>query len=309
MTLTDYLDDWLEGQRLRLQPVTLAAYRQTLACYVTPVLGDIALDALAPGRLELLYADLLDHGGRGGRPLALRTIRYVHAVLRKALSDAVRTGVIDTNIGDRVALPRHHPRRHVLEPFGVWTAEQMRTFLALTCNDPHRDLWVVALGTGMRRGELLGLRWQDVAPDQRQLRIAVSLTMIDGGPRLKTTKTNRARSLHIDALTAAAIRHQRRRTTRNDLNLVFTDAAGDPLVPQRITHRFRRLVRRLPVPTIRLHDLRHTHATLLLQAGVPVKVVSERLGHATITTTLDTYAHVLPAMDRDAAERFADLHG
>jgi integrase len=309
MTLTEYLDDWLDGQRLRLQPVTLDAYRQTIACYVAPALGGTALADLDPRQLERLYADLLDHGGRNAQPLALRTIRYVHAVLHKALGDAVRTGVIDTNIGDRVALPRHHPRRHALEPFQVWTAEQMRCFLSLTCNDPHRDLWAVALGTGMRRGELLGLRWRDVAPDQRQLRVAVSLAMIDGRPQLKTTKTNRVRSIHIDAHTAAAIRQQRRRTRRTELDLVFTDATGDPLIPQRITHRFRRLVRRLPLPTIRLHDLRHTHATLLLQAGVPVKVVSERLGHATIATTLDTYAHVLPAMDRDAAERFADLHG
>jgi len=87
----------------------------------------------------------------------------------------------------------------------------------------------------------------------------------------------------------------------------FTDEDGEPLIPQRTTHRFRRLVRRLDVPTIRLHDLRHTHATLLLQAGVPIKVISERLGHSTIAMTMDVYAHVLPAMDRDAADRFGDL--
>ncbi|HSK96314.1 MAG TPA: site-specific integrase, partial [Euzebyales bacterium] len=135
------------------------------------------------------------------------------------------------------------------------------------------------------------------------------------------TKTHRGRHLHVDVHTAAVLaarracaQEQRRRDERrhdgrrrNALDLVFTDDVREALVPQRITHHFRRLVRRLDVPTIRLHDLRHTHATLLLQAGVPVKVVSERLGHSTVAMTLDVYAHVLPAIDRDAADRFAAL--
>lgn len=306
MTLTEYVDEWIRVQRLQLQPATWDAYRRTIACYLTPALGETTLDELAPRQRERLYADLLDHGGRNRRPLAVRTIRYIHAVLHKALADAVRTGLLQTNVSDRVVLPRHDPRR--TDPdnnrLRVWNTAQVRTFLDLISDEPHRDLWTVALGTGMRRGELLGLRWPDIALDRRTVRIAASLTMTDGCARLKTTKTNRVRQIHIDAHTAAAFEHQGRRSNRNNrLELVFTDERGEPLIPQRITHRFRRLVRRLPLPTIRLHDLRHTHATLLLEAGVPVKVVSERLGHATITLTLDTYAHVLPAMDRDAADR------
>lgn len=309
MTLAQYLDEWIQGQRLRLQPVTWNAYRQTIACYLAPI-GGTPLEELEPRQFEYLYADLLDHGGRNGRPLALRTIRYIHAVLHKALADAVRTGRIEANVSDRVALPRRDPRRNGLDPIQVWTADQVRAFLSLTCNDPQRELWAVALGTGMRRGELLGLRWRDVSPDQRSVRVAVALTMIDGRPQLKSTKTNRVRSLHVDVHTAAALRRRRRHRSVdgwNPFDLVFTDATGGPLIPQRVTHWFRRLVRRLPLPTIRLHDLRHTHATLLLQAGVPIKVVSERLGHTTVALTLDTYAHVLPAMDRDAAERFGNL--
>jgi integrase len=238
----------------------------------------------------------------------LATIRYVHAVLHKALADAVRTGVLETNVGDRVALPRHDPQgNHIDDHLNVWSATDVRTFLDITRDDMHHNLWAFALGTGMRRGELLGLRWRDIATDQRSIRVATSLTMVDGRPRLKTTKTNRVRRLHIDAHTAAALERERDRRTSGNVDLVFTDDGGHPLVPQRITHRFRRLVRRLPVPTIRLHDLRHVHATLLLQVGVPIKVVSERLGHATVALTLDTYAHVLPAMDADAAERFSTI--
>jgi integrase len=135
-----------------------------------------------------------------------------------------------------------------------------------------------------------------------------------GQVKRAATKTSRVRRLYIDERTAGAIERERRArgattTAIGELHdLVFTDADGAPLSPQRTTHRFRRLVRRLGgVPPIRLHDVRHTHATLLLQAGVPIKVVSERLGHATIAMTLDVYAHVLPAMDREAAERFGAL--
>jgi integrase len=120
-------------------------------------------------------------------------------VLHKALADAVRTGVLEANVGDRVALPRHHPQHsNVDDRLHVWTAAQVRTFLDLTRDDQHANLWAAALGTGMRRGELLGLRWSDIAADQRVVRVATSLTMIDGRPRLKTTKINRVRRLHID---------------------------------------------------------------------------------------------------------------
>jgi integrase len=312
MTVTEYLDEWIELQRLRLQPATWDAYRQTIACYLAPAIGDTTLDQLHPTQIERIYAGLLVHGGRGGRRLALATIRYIHAVLHKALADAVRTGLLQTNVSDRAALPRRDPERTNLDDrLRVWTAAQVRSFLRLTRDDPHHNLWAVALGTGMRRGELLGLRWQDVAPEWRTVRVATSLTIVDGRPRLKATKTNHVRRLHVDAHTAAAIERQHRRGVEaisdNKLDLVFADESGQPLIPQRITHRFRRLVRSLPLPTIRLHDLRHTHATLLLQAGVPIKVLSERLGHANISVTLDTYAHVLPAMDRDAADRFGTI--
>jgi integrase len=317
MTVAEYFDQWLARQRLRLQPSTWDAYRLTLDCYLIPALGSELLESIDPMRLEQLYIDLLDHGGRNGRSLSIGTIRYIHAVLHKALADAVRTGLLADNASDRTTLPRIDPRADSRPASGirVWTAAQARRFLESTARDRHGDLWAAALGTGMRRGELLGLRWSDVASDGRQLRVASSLTIVDGDSRLKATKTNRVRHLHVDARTADAIdrarasqKPQRRQAGwRNELDLVFTDEIGQPLVPQRITHRFRRLVRRLDVPTIRLHDLRHTHTTLLLQAGVPIKVVSERLGHSTIALTMDVYAHVLPAMDRDAADRFGDL--
>lgn len=315
MDVGEYLDQWMVRQRLRLQPRTWDAYRLTIATYIAPTLGDVTLDALGPGAIEQLYGELLDHGGRGDRPLSLATIRHVHAVLHKALADAVRIELLPSNPADRVALPRRDLRDDAPATVQAWTVEEARRFLRHTHGDDHGTLWAVALGTGMRRGELLALRWHDVDLDDRLVTVTGSLSEHRGQTRRKATKTNRVRRLYIDDRTAAALEreaHTRRppaaTASPHLADLVFTDADGAPLSPQRTTHRFRRLVRRLDdVPTIRLHAVRHTHATLLLQAGVPIKVVSERLGHATIAMTLDVYAHVLPAMDREAADRFGEL--
>jgi integrase len=165
----------------------------------------------------------------------------------------------------------------------------------------------------MRRGELLGLAWDDVALDRRLLHVRRALSVVDGTVRLKATKTNRSRSLSVDDHALAALERRRRAQAHeagvagwdNQWDLVFTDETGAPLDPARVTHAFARVARAAPVPRIRLHDLRHLHATQMLAAGVPVPVVSQRLGHAKVTMTLNTYAHVLPAMDADAVALFA----
>jgi integrase len=314
--LSAYLDQWMVRQRLRLRPRTWDAYRLTIATYIAPTLGDVPVPELGPAAIEHLYGELLDHGGRNDRPLALATIRHVHGVLHKALADAVRTDLLAANPADRVALPRRDLRDDAPATVQAWTAEEARRFIHQTCNDEHATLWAVALGTGMRRGELLGLRWRDVDLDDRLVTVTGALTEHRGQVQRAATKTSRVRRLYIDERTAGALARERRgrdptaAAAHDVADLVFTDADGAPLSPQRTTHRFRRTVRRLDgVPPIRLHDVRHTHATLLLAAGVPIKVVSERLGHATIAMTLDVYAHVLPAMDREAAERFGALLG
>jgi len=173
---------------------------------------------------------------------------------------------------------------------------------------------MLAAATGMRRGEVLGLRWEDVDLANRSLTVRRALSVVQGHAMLKQPKTSRCRTLRLDGITIAVLEQRGRAQERDRAdavewrdhwNLVFTHTDGRHLDPVRVTHAFRRAVLDAPVPRVRLHDLRHTHATLLLQAGVPVKVVSERLGHAQISLTLDIYAHVLPAMDADAADRFA----
>lgn len=301
MTLEQYLGEWLDLQRTRIEPTTWDVYDVMVRAYVLRALGGRRLDDLATRELDLHYVALLDRGGRGGRPLARKTVANVHVLLHKALADAVAAGLLADNPAATATVPRIDPRLDgTPRRLHTWDAEQARRFLDLTRDHELGDLWRLALGTGMRRGELLGLRWEDVDLDVPQLRVATSLAEAGGRLRLKSTKTRRVRTLHLDDATAGAIARQPRRDTAA-YPLVFTQDDGRPWSPQLVSDTWRRQWPSLDVPRIRLHDLRHTHATLLLQAGVPVTVVSERLGHAHVAMTLDVYAHVLPAMDREAS--------
>jgi integrase len=312
-----YLDDWLERRRSQLRPTTHHSYRQVIRCYLWPALGEQRLQAVDRRMLELAYAGLLARGGRGGKPLAAKTVQYCHGVLRRAVEDALLDGLIAANPARTARPPRHDPGDDEFDDdLQVWTGEQAAAFLAFIDDQPLRALWHLALGTGACRGELLGLRWVDVDLEAAEVRIRRSLSMIDGVPRLLGTKTSRARTLSIGVSVVDALREHRALEERRRVQapswqdrwgLVFTGDDGGPIDPFRISREFRALVCAAPVPVIRLHDLRHCNASLLLFAGVPIKVVSERLGHTTIAMTMDVYGHVLPAMDADAATRLDDL--
>jgi integrase len=309
VTVDEYLDEWFSLQRHRVEPSTWHNYRTMAGIYLRPGLGSTPLAELSTRQLDLHYVQLLEDGGRGGRPLARRTVAYAHAILRKALGDAVADGLLDANPAALAEVPRVDPRFDD-EPrrLRTWDADQVAHFLRHPRDRELHDLWRVALGTGMRRGELLGLRWEDLDLDVPQLRVAAALTSAGGQLRLKGTKTRKVRTLHLDDDTAAVLARQPRRTPA-PYALVFTRPDGSPWRPEVISDRWRGQWPGLELPFIRLHDLRHTHATLLLQAGVPIKVVSERLGHSRVAMTLDVYAHVLPAMDRAAADAIGALVG
>lgn len=315
--LGDYLHEWLERRRSQLRPTTLRCYRQAVDSYVVPHLGDKRLSELDRVLLEEVYADLLEAGGLHGKPLSVRTVRLAHKVLHRALRDAVVDGLVQRNPSDLAMVPKRDPAVvEVDDDLQVWTAAQVVRFLELVDDHPLRALWHVAIGTGARRGELLGLRWDDTDLENATITIRRALTNEGGVARLLGTKTSSVRTVSVTASVVDAL--QRRRDEQDAdraaagaefddadrWGLVFTDEIGAPVPPMEVTVEFRRLVRELDVPVIRLHDLRHTHASLLLERGVPIKVVSDRLGHSTIAMTMDTYAHTMPAMDRDAAERF-----
>jgi integrase len=318
LTVGEYLDEWMDVQVSQLQPSTWSSYQATIRRYVDPGIGDEPLTALTVRDVNRLYARLHARGGVGGTPLAIRTVRYVHNVLHKAFEDAVVLDLLPANPSHRATLPKvdHTGDGATERQHTVWTAAQLRAFLAHVDGDRFHDLWLVAACTGVRRGELLGLRWEDVDLDAQTLRVRRSLSVVRGHARLKEPKTNRPRTLHLDAATVAALRRQGQRQEEalrdagpcwsNRWGLVFTDRNGRHLSPDSVSQHFRRAVLNAPVPEKRLHDLRHLHATLMLQAGVPIKVVSERLGHASTQMTMDVYAHVLPAMDAEAVARFAE---
>jgi integrase len=303
---------WLPGKKVNLAPSTYDSYRRKIERHIVPTLGRTSIRRLRVEQLETLYDSML-HPIDGRRPLAPKTVLEVHLIIRGALADAVTKGVVNRN----VALVAHAPRLRSIpkvEP-QTWTAQQLQAFLTEAAG--HRlfpALWVLA-ATGMRRSELLGLKWTDIDLDRAAIKLNRGLVSVGYELHQSRGKTATARRrIELDPTTIEVLRawqhwQQAERTAIGAIvpEWVFTDSSGRPVHPDKLSHTFDRLVRRSDVPIIRLHDLRHTHATLLIDAGVPVKVVSERLGHATATFTIETYQHVLPSMQTRAVDAVTTL--
>lgn len=325
----EYLETWLAG--LRVAPSTLASYRKNIRLHVTPYIGSVPLASLTSARIKALYR-MLETSGRAdhrqGEGLSARTVRYVATILRAALAEAVAAGMLARNPADPERAKPPTAKEARAPEMHPWTAAQLAAFLAWSAE--HSQLhaaWHVLAMTGMRRGELLALRWRDLDLDAAtaSVRRSAGVVRVKGqgvtiteGP----TKTGKPRVIDLDPATVALLRaHRRERGTMalqlaRDGALVFGDHEGRHRHPERFSRMFAQTLARcrkqlgdVAPQTIRLHDLRHTHATLMLAKGEPVKVVSERLGHASPTVTLSVYAHVLPGDQRAAAARFAALIG
>ena len=278
------------------------------------------LQQLNAAHLNRLYAELLQSGRvrtEGG--LSPTSVRRIHAMLRKALKDAIRWGLAERNAAELADPPStkviQAARRRSMR---TWSEEDLRRFLAHTREHELGPVWLFAASTGVRRSELLGVRWSDI--DLRAVIVTIRQTVLnseDGHRPEEDQKTvASARTIHLDRRTVAMLRAHRavQAKTRlaagagwEDNDLVFTRLNGGWWNPDSISSAFRRAVKAAGVPVIRLHDVRHTHASLLLKAGVNPKVVSERLGHSSVAFTLDTYAHVMPGMQPEAAEMFMRL--
>jgi integrase len=288
--------------------------------YLIPRLGALPLRRLTTTRINATYRELRE-GGRlkdSTRPLSALTVRHTHAVLRLALKEAVAAGKIPSNpaIGAKLPHDRGEKREMV-----TWTATQLMAFLDFTSDSRMADFWRVAAFTGLRRGELAGLQWHDVTwpiDDEAAggLRIRRSRVSVGGKATDSLPKTEAGgRDVAIDPGVIDALRRQRARQLADaakwgaawqDSAHVFTIENGQPLHPERISFLFDEAVAAAKVPRIRLHDLRHTHATMALEAGVPVKIVSQRLGHSSTRITQDVYQHVLKEQQQDAAQAIAD---
>ena len=275
-------------------------------------LWERALDEVSAADLNGLYSRLLRSGrlhAAGG--LSPRTVRYVHALLSKAFSDAVRVGLLTANPAVAADPPSARSARSRVA--AVWSPDELAQFLASAKADPYHDAFHLAAATGLRRSELLGLRWCDVDLQAAQLQVIQGVVQVDHERQITPLKTDRSRRLvALDVRTAQLLGARRaaaegaRPTFRTD-DLVFPADDGGPIRPGTFSYSFERRVELAGLRRIRLHDLRHTHATHALQIGVHPKIVSERLGHSSVMVTLDVYSHVLPSLQREAAEAVAAL--
>jgi integrase len=311
LTVAGYLEgEWLPAYRLTVRPTTFDVAAQFARRYIIPGIGGVRLSELSRERVQALYAGLLSGGGRGGVPLAAATVRKVHQILRRAIGTAVRWELAARNVVDLVEAPGADRRTvRVLEPF------EIDSLLGeLEGSSP----WAVApamlaFHSGLRRSEILGLRWTDIDLDRGTISVRRAYHRLDDGSTgTRAPKSRRGSRLlpltrsSLEMLRDARARSEKRAAmlgrTLGSGEFVFARLDGEPYRPDSLTSAFRRAARRTGLPGARFHDTRHTHASLLLRAGVHPKVVSERLGHASVAFTLDVYSHVMPGLQEAAAE-------
>ena len=307
LKVVQYLQQWLDSLDGRVQPNTIRTYTYAVQRYIAPYVGQIGLLRLTPPAVVEWMSQLHRKG------LSPATVHQAHRVLREALGQAVQWGVLSRNPMTVVQAPRLAGRE-----MKVWDEEQVRLFIAeAQRSSRHSSLYLTALLTGMRQGELLGLRWQDIDWTFGRLSVRQALTRIRKQMLFKEPKSRRSRrtialpSVLVEELKTVRDRQKEYRrvlgSAYTEHDLVFCQPSGKPLHAHNVSQRdFRQVIKRAKVPHIRFHDLRHCSATLLLREGVHPKVVQERLGHSGISVTMDTYSHVLPGMQEQAASRLAD---
>ena len=310
MTLDEYLDQWLVTAKMRVREETYFGYEASLRRYVRPALGSKKIGELNPLELQALYTEML------GKGLSARTVRYTHTILSSALKQAVKWGLLVRNPASLVELPRQS-RKEML----CLSPEEAERFLNAAAEDRFGVLFAFALATGMRPEEYFGLQWKDV--DLQSGIVTVQRTLVwrtqGSGWYFSEPKTPRSRrSIPLPrSILNSLIEHKRRQAEERlragpkykNLDLVFATRKGGPLLRHHLWRlHFKPILRRAGLnEALRLYDLRHSCATLLLAANENPKVVSERLGHANISLTLDTYSHVLPSMQQAASEKLENL--
>lgn len=322
-TLGEFLlDEWLPSLATRgLRPNTTTSYRDTVKKRIVPHLGSVPLQKLTPVHLNGFYADLVREGrcdGTGG--LSARSVRYSHTIIRRALADAMKWGRLTRNVADAADPPEASAaRRDAQQARNFWSPQELAAFLQQARSHRFFAAYYVAANTGMRRGEVLGLRWSDLDLDNLDgPRLSVMQTVVapDRKVEFSTPKTGHGRVVSLDSATVEVVKVHRVKQLEErialgkgytDLDLVFCDFDGQPLQPNNLSHAFDRLIRKTGLKRVRLHDLRHTHASLALLANVHPKIVQTRLGHANIGITMDTYSHVTPGQDLDAAQLVASI--
>lgn len=311
-TLAEYLERWLKEYAWPiLAPRTAEGYESIIHRQIIPALGNITLTQLKPEHLQRYYSEKLACGRYDGRgALNPTTVSHHHTCLHRALKMALKWGLISRNPADAVTPPR--PQRSEMH---TMNEDDITRFLEAARATPYYVLFYEALFTGMRRSELLALRWCDVDLLLCQVHVTRSLHHLRTGEIvIRTPKTAKGRRMVMLSPSVALLLKEHRDKQKaqrvimgipiKDDDLVFSGIEGKPLLPDTVSHVWSKLVKRTGLEGIRFHDARHTHASLMLKQGVHPKVVQERLGHATISTTLDLYSHVTPGLQEAAAAGF-----
>lgn len=311
LTVGDFLtEQWMPRKRRQVRATTAYRYAWFVDRYIVPAIGDIALRRLRFDHLETFCGELASTGGRHGQGLAPKTVLEVHLIVRAALDLALRRELIGRNVADNSHL---RPSRSGKAVARIWTESELARFLDVAESHRLYPALHLAAHTGMRRGEIAGLKWLDLDLKASRLSIRRTLQCVGGtatefGPKTRTSR----RSVELDAATVDLLQRWRRQVEADGLpagidDWMFCNTAGRYLNPQSISQLFDRILARTDIPRVRFHDLRHTHASLLIADGEDVKVVSERLGHAHPAFTIHTYQHLIPGMSAAAAERFAAM--
>jgi integrase len=312
MTLREWLTAWLGAVREEVSPKSHERYSEIVNNFLAPELGALPIAKLAPVQISAVYTRWATEGRRDGKPggLSAQSRRHVHRILKAALGRAVEQQVIARNPAD--VLARHLPKVERQEMMTLSAEQAARLLEAIKRN---RVYWPVlmALSTGMRRGEILALRWKNIDLDRGVVRVVESLEQTKAALRFKAPKTEKARAITLPSFTVEELHRLKRQQAEELLALGVRQSGetlacarydGEPMPPRSLTHEFAKVAGRVKdVPRVRFHDLRHSHATQLLSAGVHPKIAQERLGHSTITTTLDLYSHVTETMQEDAAAK------
>lgn len=302
-TTASYLRDWLASVEASLRPNTLSGYRKSLEKHVLPRIGAVRLARLTPRDVQRVYSECLSDG------LSPSTVHRIHAILHKALEQATKWGLVARNVSHLVKAPR--PAHHEI---ATLSSAHVRAVLEAAKGDRFEALYVLAVTTGMRQGELLALRWQDVGLDAgtAQVRATMQRTATNGLSRSEPKTSGSRRQVSLTRAAVAALQRHKTAQAAERLrmgaawehnDLVFPNECGRPVSASNMLRRsFFPLLKRAGVPRVRFHDLRHTAATLMLGESIHPKVVAEMLGHSRISTTLDLYSHVTPTMQRQATE-------
>ncbi|MEN6459783.1 MAG: tyrosine-type recombinase/integrase [Syntrophomonas sp.] len=321
MTVEDWLDIWLDTYaKIRTRQNTFEGYKRIIDNHLKPTLGKRILNELRPEHVQKMINERLERGNKRTKgELGARQVEYIYAVLHMAMERAVKNGLVIRNVCDVVDKPR--VIRHEFMP---WTVEETNKFLTSTKDSRLFPLYLTAWGTGLRRAELLGLRWDDIDLKRGTLTVRRVLVRIKGGHKFQEPKTKKSRrTVPLPHAVTEELKSWKARLAQEELKWrgkhkelkpedipqfnpnkqVFPDELGQPMNPEFVSRSFKRDLGKAKLPEIRFHDLRHGHATMLLELGEDLKVISERLGHSTITMTADIYGHVRERLQREASHK------